>query len=53
MQLIFLCGHNVELAAKIRDLGLTMPAVVEEFTNRVDYFMSLADFLSAKPARAA
>ena len=49
VQLIFLCGHNVELAAKIRNLGLTMPAVIEEFTTRVDYFMSLADFFIGKP----
>jgi hypothetical protein len=49
VQLIFLCGHNLELAAKIRSLRLTMPAVVEEFTNRVDYFMSLADFFIGKP----
>ena len=49
VQLIFLCGHNVELAEKIRDLGLAMPAVVEEFTTRVDYFMSLSDFFIGKP----
>jgi hypothetical protein len=49
VQLIFLCGHNVELAEKIRGLGLAMPAVVEEFTTRVDYFMSLSDFFIGKP----
>ena len=49
VQLIFLCGHNVELAEKIRNLGLAMPAVVEEFTTRVDYFMSLSDFFIGKP----
>src|SRR6266852_2409608 len=48
VQLIFLCGHNLELAAKIRNLRLTMPAVIEEFTTRVDYFMSLADFFIGK-----
>ncbi len=48
VQLIFLCGHNLELAAKIRSLGLAMPAVIEEFTTRVDYFMSLADFFIGK-----
>jgi hypothetical protein len=47
-QLIFLCGHNAELAAKLRSLHLTMPAVIEEFTPRVDYFMSLADFFIGK-----
>src|ERR1700730_16625118 len=48
VQLIFLCGHNVELAAKIRNLRLTKPALIEGFTTRVDYFMSLADFFIGK-----
>jgi hypothetical protein len=48
VQLIFLCGHNRELAAKIRNLRLTMPAVIEEFTTRVEHFMSLADFFIGK-----
>ena len=48
VQLIFLCGHNVELAAKIRNLRLTKPAHIEGFTTRVDYFMSLADFFIGK-----
>ena len=49
LQLIFLCGHNLELAAKLRSLGLTKPAVIEGFTTQVDYFMSLADFFIGKP----
>jgi UDP-N-acetylglucosamine:LPS N-acetylglucosamine transferase len=49
VQLIFLCGHNVDLAAKLRALGLTKPAVMEGFTSRVDYFMALADFFIGKP----
>ncbi len=48
VQLIFLCGHNVELAAKIRNLRLKMPVAVEEFTTQVDYFMSVADFFIGK-----
>ncbi len=48
-QLIFLCGHNLELATKLRGLGLTKPAVIEGFTTQVDYFMSLADFFMGKP----
>jgi hypothetical protein len=48
LQLIFLCGHNLELAAKIRNLRLNVPLVVEEFTTQVDYFMSLADFFVGK-----
>jgi hypothetical protein len=49
IQLIFLCGHNLELAGKLRGLGLTSPAVIEGFTTKVDYFMSLADFFIGKP----
>jgi hypothetical protein len=49
IQLIFLCGHNLELAGKLRGLGLTSPAVIEGFTPKVDYFMSLADFFIGKP----
>jgi hypothetical protein len=48
VQLIFLCGHNLELAAKIRSLQLTIPAVIEGFSTKVDYFMSLADFFIGK-----
>jgi glycosyl transferase family 28 len=49
VQLIFLCGHNVELAAKIKNLRLTKPSHIEGFTTQVDYFMSLADFFVGKP----
>ena len=48
-QLIFLCGHNLELATKLRGLGLIKPRVIEGFTTQVDYFMSLADFFIGKP----
>jgi hypothetical protein len=49
LQLIFLCGHNLDLAAKLRGLGLTRPAAIEGFTTKVDYFMSLSDFFIGKP----
>jgi hypothetical protein len=49
LQLIFLCGQNLELAAKLRSLRLTKPAVIEGFTTQVDYFMALADFFIGKP----
>jgi len=49
VQLIFLCGHNLELATRLRALGLAKPAVIEGFTTRVDYFMSLVDFFIGKP----
>jgi hypothetical protein len=48
VQLIFLCGHNLDLAAKIRNLQLNMPVVIEGFSTKVDYFMSLADFFIGK-----
>ncbi len=49
MQLIFLCGHNLDLAAKLRSQGMTKPAVIEGFTTKVDAFMALADFFIGKP----
>jgi glycosyl transferase family 28 len=49
VQLIFLCGHNLALAEKLRGLELTRPRVIEGFTTKVDYFMSLADFFIGKP----
>jgi 1,2-diacylglycerol 3-beta-galactosyltransferase len=49
LQLIFLCGHNLELAAKLRSLQWRKPAAIEGFTTKVDYFMSLADFFIGKP----
>ena len=49
MQLIFLCGHNADLAAKLRGLEMTKPAVIAGFTTKVDHFMSLADFFIGKP----
>jgi len=52
-QLIFLCGHNAEWRRSSGSFHLTMPAVIEEFTTRVDYFMSLADFFIGKAGPAA
>ena len=49
LQLIFLCGHNTELAEKLRALGMTKPARIEGFTSQVPYLMSLADFFIGKP----
>jgi hypothetical protein len=49
LQLIFLCGHNADLAAKLRSLQLEMPTAIEGFTTNVEYFMSLADFFVGKP----
>jgi 1,2-diacylglycerol 3-beta-galactosyltransferase len=48
VQLIFLCGHNRDLAEKLGNVGLSMPVVIEGFSSKVDYFMSLADFFIGK-----
>ncbi len=49
LQLILLCGHNLELAAKLRNLGLKKPVVIEGFTSKVESFMALGDFFVGKP----
>ncbi|HEY5214457.1 MAG TPA: hypothetical protein VIJ38_15700 [Acidobacteriaceae bacterium] len=49
VQLIMLCGHNESLAAELRRMRPQRPMLVEGFTTRVDYFMSLADFFIGKP----
>ena len=49
VQLIMICGHNHRLAAELKLMKTKIPMRVEEFTSRVDYFMSLADFFIGKP----
>jgi len=49
MQMIFICGHNEKLAAKLRRIHGAKPMFVEGFTQRVSYYMSLADFFIGKP----
>jgi len=49
MQMIFICGHNEKLAAKLRRIHAAKPMFVEGFTQRVSYYMSLADFFIGKP----
>jgi len=49
LQLILLCGHNIELAARLRNLGLKKPVVIEGFTSKVESFMALGDFFVGKP----
>ncbi len=49
LQLIMLCGHNQKLAAELGSMPTRLRMVVEGFTPRVDYFMSLADFFIGKP----
>jgi len=48
-QLIFLCGDNPELQARLRAMNLPYPCHVEGFTREVPLFMQLADFFIGKP----
>jgi len=49
LQLIFICGHNAKLAAKLRAMESRLPVLVEEFTNEIPYYMHLSDFFIGKP----
>jgi glycosyl transferase family 28 len=48
-QLIFICGRNETLAAKLRALPAKSPRFVEGFTAEIPYYMHLADFFIGKP----
>jgi hypothetical protein len=48
-QLIFICGKNEKLAAKLRVMTRPAPTFVEGFTKQVPYYMRLADFFIGKP----
>ncbi|MBL1177008.1 glycosyltransferase [Pantanalinema sp. GBBB05] len=49
IQLIFLCGSNQKLAQALNDRPTQLRQHIQEFTNDVPYFMSLADFFIGKP----
>ena len=49
VQMIYICGRNAKLAERLRSLRLPYPAVVQEFTDQVPYFMALSDFFIGKP----
>jgi UDP-N-acetylglucosamine:LPS N-acetylglucosamine transferase len=49
LQMIFICGKNEKLAAKLRERKWPMPVFIEGFTTRVNYYMQLADFFIGKP----
>ncbi len=49
LQLILLCGRNIQVAAKLRELKPRIPMVIEGFTKEVPYYMALADFFVGKP----
>ena len=49
LQLIFLCGHNKELAATLERTQKLLPRLVKTFTTEVPYYMHLSDFFIGKP----
>ena len=49
VQLILICGHNQKLAAELNKLRTRKPLLVVGFTQNVDRYMALADFLIGKP----
>ncbi|HKF74166.1 MAG TPA: glycosyltransferase [Stellaceae bacterium] len=53
VQLIFLCGRNRKLGAKLRALKVSFPIHVQEFTDDVGSFMGLCDFFIGKPGPAS
>jgi UDP-N-acetylglucosamine:LPS N-acetylglucosamine transferase len=48
-QLILICGHNRELAARLKGMPAKAPHFVEGFTSEIPYYMHLADFFLGKP----
>jgi hypothetical protein len=48
-QLIFICGRNEALAARLRTLPEQAPRFVEGFTANVPHYMRMADYLIGKP----
>ena len=49
LQLIMMCGHNSDLARKLREMRSKIPMHIEGFTTEIPYFMQLSDFLIGKP----
>ncbi len=49
VQLIFICGKNERLAARLRATVMRVPASVHGFSGEIPYFMKLADFFIGKP----
>ncbi len=48
-QLIFICGKNAKLAARLREVQSSIPFHIVGFTQEVPYFMHLSDFMIGKP----
>lgn len=48
LQLIFICGHNQKLQARLRRIQLGMPVHIEGFTRQVQSYMQISDFFLGK-----
>ncbi len=49
LQLIFICGHNENLAAELRQTASRRPKLILGFTTEIPYYMALSDFFIGKP----
>jgi hypothetical protein len=49
LQLIFMCGHNEALRARLASMKLPYPFHVEGFSREIPHFMQLSDFFIGKP----
>jgi UDP-N-acetylglucosamine:LPS N-acetylglucosamine transferase len=49
VQLILMCGHNAQLASRLRAMEAAAPRLIVNFTRNVPYFMTLSDFFVGKP----
>jgi UDP-N-acetylglucosamine:LPS N-acetylglucosamine transferase len=49
VQLVLMCGHNRELAQRLRALPATAPRAVVEFTPQVRRHLMVGDFFIGKP----
>jgi UDP-N-acetylglucosamine:LPS N-acetylglucosamine transferase len=48
-QLILICGHNVALAERLREMSATAPRLVLGYTSEIRRYMQLSDFFIGKP----
>jgi UDP-N-acetylglucosamine:LPS N-acetylglucosamine transferase len=48
-QLILVCGHNANLARRLRAMSSAAPRLILEFTTEIQRYMRLADFFIGKP----
>jgi UDP-N-acetylglucosamine:LPS N-acetylglucosamine transferase len=49
LQLIFICGKNLQLVSALRNRNARLRSYVEGFTTEIPYYMHLSDFFIGKP----